>query len=104
MNQCTSVEVAGPQGARGTIDTSRWPLDGSRAEIEIILQDGRPVRVPLALLQRLGEHHYRLAVMPTAGHTDQQTPQPSRPPAAAVNPNAPHDDDGTTIAQHRAHS
>src|SRR3954462_9846899 len=45
------VEVTGPDGLRGTIDTSRWPLDGSRKEVLVVLSDGRHLMVPLGLLR-----------------------------------------------------
>ena len=57
------VEVSGPHELHGTIDTTAWPLDGSRDQIEILFDDGRRVRVARDVLERVDARHYRL---PTA--------------------------------------
>jgi uncharacterized protein (TIGR02271 family) len=57
------VEVSGPQGLHGTIDTAAWPLDGSRDQIEILFDDGQRVRVARDVLERVDARHYRI---PTA--------------------------------------
>src|SRR4051812_39316943 len=64
------VEVTGPDGLRGTIDTARWPLDGSRKEILVVLSDGRHLMVPLGLLRREagGSYHLPLVADQLAGH------------------------------------
>src|SRR4051794_30088827 len=65
------VEVTGPDGLRGTIDTSRCPLDGSRKEVLVELSDGRHLMVPLGLLRREGDGSYHLPLMAEqlAAHT-----------------------------------
>lgn len=78
------VEVTLPDGLRGTIDTSRWPLDGSRQEILVVLSDGRHLMVPLSLLRRepgggchlplvadqLAQHEERAGVEASSGIAD----------------------------------
>ena len=56
----SSVEVSGPQGLHGTIDTLTWPLDGSRQQIEVCFDDGRRTMVGLDVLERVDARHYRL--------------------------------------------
>jgi uncharacterized protein (TIGR02271 family)/MYXO-CTERM domain-containing protein len=46
------------QGVHGTIDTTAWPLDGSRAEVLVSLEDGQEVLVPLKALIRQEEGRY----------------------------------------------
>ena len=41
MEQAAIVNVTGSGGLRGTVDTARWPLDGTRREILIRLEDGK---------------------------------------------------------------
>jgi uncharacterized protein (TIGR02271 family) len=61
MNPTTSsVEVTGPDGRVGTIDTAECPLDGSRREVEIALADGRRLRVPFGLLRKEADGRYHL--------------------------------------------
>jgi uncharacterized protein (TIGR02271 family) len=54
------VEVSGPQGLHGTIDTTAWPLDGSRNQIEILFDDGRRARVAQDVLERVDARHCRI--------------------------------------------
>src|SRR4051812_35690803 len=70
MKETTMVEVTGPDGLRGTIDTARWPLDGSRKEVLVVLSDGRHLMVPLSLLRREagGSYHLPLVADQLAGH------------------------------------
>jgi len=57
------VEVTGPDGLRGTIDTARCPLDGSRKEVLVDLSDGRHLMVPLGLLRREDNGSYHLPLV-----------------------------------------
>jgi uncharacterized protein (TIGR02271 family) len=66
MKNSSSVEVSGPQGLRGTIDTGACPLDDSRRQIEILLNDGRRVTVDRNMLERIDDRHYRLPVAAAA--------------------------------------
>jgi uncharacterized protein (TIGR02271 family) len=65
MNPSAAVRVTDPQGVHGTIDTTAWPLDGSRTEVLVSLDSGQQVLVPLDLLVRQGDGSYRLTVDPT---------------------------------------
>lgn len=64
------VEVTGPDGLRGRIDTAQWPLDGSRTEVLVELSDGRHLMVPLGLLRREadGSCHLPLVADQLAAH------------------------------------
>jgi uncharacterized protein (TIGR02271 family) len=53
MEQAAIVNVTGPGGLRGTVDTARWPLDGTRREILIRLEDGKQVMAPVDSLRPL---------------------------------------------------
>jgi uncharacterized protein (TIGR02271 family) len=64
MNPPTAVRVTDPQGVHGTIDTTAWPLDGSRAEVLVSLESGQQVLVPLEVLVRQEDGSYRLTVNP----------------------------------------
>jgi uncharacterized protein (TIGR02271 family) len=70
MNSTGAVEVTGPDGLRGTIDTSVCPLDGSRQEVEVVLADGRRLMVPLGLLRQeaAGRYHLPLVADQLAKH------------------------------------
>jgi uncharacterized protein (TIGR02271 family) len=59
----TMVEVTGPDGLRGTIDTARWPLDGSRKEVLVVLGDKRHLMVPLGLLRHEPGGGYHLPLV-----------------------------------------
>jgi len=52
------VAVVGAGGVQGTIDTTLWPLDGSKSEVLVQLDDGRQVLVPLDALNRQGDGSY----------------------------------------------
>ena len=56
------VNVTGAGGVRGTIDTAQWPLDGTRQEILIRLEDGRQIMAPANALQPAPGGGYRLAL------------------------------------------
>jgi uncharacterized protein (TIGR02271 family) len=62
MNPSAAVRVTDPQGVRGTIDTTAWPLDGRRAEVLVSFEGGQQVLVPLELLVRQEDGSYRLTV------------------------------------------
>jgi uncharacterized protein (TIGR02271 family) len=62
MNPPTAVRVTDPEGVQGTIDTTAWPLDGSRAEVVVALESGRQVWVPLKALVRQDEGRYVVAL------------------------------------------
>ena len=52
MNSPAAVRVTDPQGVHGTIDTTAWPLDGSRAEVLVQFESGQQVLVPIEVLVR----------------------------------------------------
>jgi uncharacterized protein (TIGR02271 family) len=56
------VVVIGAGGMHGTVDTTLWPLDGSKSEILVQLDDGRQVLVPLNALSRQGDGSYALSL------------------------------------------
>jgi uncharacterized protein (TIGR02271 family) len=60
MTQAYVVAVVGADGIHGTIDTTLWPLDGSKSEVLVQLDDGRQVLVPLEALSRKGNGGYVL--------------------------------------------
>jgi uncharacterized protein (TIGR02271 family) len=62
MNPPAVVRVTDPQGVHGTIDTTAWPLDGSRAVVPVSLEGGRQVWVPVQALIRQEEGRYAVAV------------------------------------------
>jgi hypothetical protein len=41
MNPPAAVRVTAPQGVHGTIDTTAWRLDGSRAVVLVQLEGGQ---------------------------------------------------------------
>jgi uncharacterized protein (TIGR02271 family) len=58
MNPPAVVRVTDPQGVHGTIDTTAWPLDGSRDEVLVSLESGQQVLVPVQALSRQEEGRY----------------------------------------------
>jgi uncharacterized protein (TIGR02271 family) len=60
MNSPATVRVTDPQGVHGTIDTTAWPLDGSRAEVLVSLEGGQQVLVPFKALIRQDEGRYEV--------------------------------------------
>jgi hypothetical protein len=56
------VSVTSKDGVRGTIDTTAWPLDGSKDEVLVQLESGQRVLVPREALIQQGEGHYALSV------------------------------------------
>jgi uncharacterized protein (TIGR02271 family) len=66
MAAAEPIQITGPGGLRGTIDTAEWPLDGSRAEVLVELERGAPVLVPLEALVRQDDGSYRLNFDPAA--------------------------------------
>jgi uncharacterized protein (TIGR02271 family) len=65
------VVVTSAGGGRGSIDTSSWPLDGSKPEVLVQFDDGRQVLVPLAALSRLENGTYALNL----DQTERRDPQ-----------------------------
>jgi hypothetical protein len=63
MNSPEAVRVTDQEGIQGTIDTTAWPLDGSRAEVRVQIESGQQVLVPLKALIRQDEGH---CYVPTA--------------------------------------
>jgi len=61
-----SIVVTGPGDFRGTIDTTAWPLDGSRAKVLIQLDSGGQILVPREALVLQGDGRYGLALDPSA--------------------------------------
>lgn len=64
MTQAYVVAVvgAGADGIHGTIDTTLWPLDGSKSEVLVQLDDGGQFLVPLEALSRQGDGGYVLSL------------------------------------------
>ncbi|HZN65252.1 MAG TPA: YsnF/AvaK domain-containing protein [Tepidisphaeraceae bacterium] len=62
MRQPAIVNVSMEGGIRGTIDTAKWPTDGSKREVMVRLEDGRQVMAPASALQPLPGGDYRLAL------------------------------------------
>jgi transposase len=58
MTPPATVRVTDPQGVQGTIDTTAWPLDGSRAEVPVSLEGGRQVWVLILLVDTQGLNGY----------------------------------------------
>jgi uncharacterized protein (TIGR02271 family) len=54
------VVVTSAGGGRGSIDTSSWPLDGSKPDVLVQFDDGRRLLVPIAALSRLEDGTYAL--------------------------------------------
>jgi hypothetical protein len=54
MTPPATVRVTDPQEVQGTIDTTAWPLDGSRAEVPVSLEGGRQVWVLVLLVDTQG--------------------------------------------------
>jgi uncharacterized protein (TIGR02271 family) len=66
MHPSGIIVVTGPEDFRGTIDTTAWPLDGSRAKVLIQLDSGGQVLVPRGALVRQDDGRYGLALDPAA--------------------------------------
>ena len=54
MTPPATVRVTDLQEVQGTIDTTAWPLDGSRAEVPVSLEGGRQVWVLVLLVDTQG--------------------------------------------------
>jgi uncharacterized protein (TIGR02271 family) len=78
MNPPAVVRVTDPQGVHGTIDTTAWPLDGSRAEVLVRLEGGPQVWVPVQALIWQDEGRYAvpmaLADLERAGAAPREPP------------------------------
>ena len=66
MQRNAMVNVTVDGGGHGTIDTTQWPLDGSRRDVLVRLDDGRHLMASLDALQPLPQGGYRLSL----GKTD----------------------------------
>ena len=64
MTPASMVLVTGANGIRGSIETTSWPLDGSKPEVLVQLNDGRQVFIPVAALRRQEDGSYALSLDP----------------------------------------
>jgi uncharacterized protein (TIGR02271 family) len=64
MSPAHVVTVTGANGLRGRIDTTTWALDGSQPEVEVQLDNGRQMLVPLEALRRQEDGSYVLHLDP----------------------------------------
>jgi uncharacterized protein (TIGR02271 family) len=81
MHPLDIIVVIGPGGLRGTIDTTAWPLDGSRADVLVQLDSGGQVLVPREALVRQDDGRYGLARDPAELERRLSTSgEPGRPP------------------------
>jgi uncharacterized protein (TIGR02271 family) len=62
MKDGAIVNVTGEGSVRGTVDTSQWPIDGTRPEVLVRLDDGRQVLAPAGALVPIPEGGYRLSL------------------------------------------
>jgi len=62
MTPASVVAVTGAGGVRGHIETATWPLDGSKPEVLVQLDDGRQVFVPVTALHRQEDGSYALSL------------------------------------------
>ena len=60
MSPPGAVLVITKDGLRGHIDTALWPLDGSKSEVLVQLDDGRQVMVPFGILSPQADGSYVL--------------------------------------------
>jgi uncharacterized protein (TIGR02271 family) len=58
MARAHVVATLGNEHVHGTIETTSWPLDGSKSEVLIHLDDGRQLLVPYAGLSRQEDSSY----------------------------------------------
>ena len=64
MASVNTVQIIGPGGLRGTIDTTAWPLDSGRAEVLIQFEGGTSMLVPRDTLARQDDGSYHLTLDP----------------------------------------
>jgi len=62
MSPAAKVNVTTTEGLRGTIDTGAWPVDGTRQDVLVRLDDGRTLMTPVNTLARQADGSYRLAL------------------------------------------
>ena len=62
MASVNTIQITGPGGLRGTIDTTAWPLDSSRAEVLIQFEGGTSMLVPRDTLARQDGGSYHLTL------------------------------------------
>lgn len=84
MSQTAEVTVATADGLSGTIDTATWPLDGSRPDVLVRLEDGRGLMIPLDALARQNDGSYRLTLSGTDLQRLEHALEPSDSGRAAV--------------------
>jgi uncharacterized protein (TIGR02271 family) len=70
MAQAYVAAVVGADGTHGTIDTTLWPLDGSKPEVLVQLDDGGQVLVPFEALNRQSDGSYVVSM--TASELEQR--------------------------------
>ena len=63
MGSKAMVNVTTADGVKGTIDTAIWPVDGSRNDVLVRLQDGRTLMTPLGVLDPQADGSYRLGLV-----------------------------------------
>lgn len=84
MSQTAEVTVTTADGLSGTIDTATWPLDGSRPDVLVRLEDGRGLMIPLDALARQNDGSYRLTLSGTDLQRFERALEPSDSGRAAV--------------------
>jgi uncharacterized protein (TIGR02271 family) len=62
MASAETIQITGPGGLRGTIDTAAWPLDSSRAEVLVQFEGAASMLVPREALARQDDGSYRLTL------------------------------------------
>jgi uncharacterized protein (TIGR02271 family) len=62
MDATQTVNVTTTDGLRGTIDTGHWPLDGSRGQVLLRLEDGRELMTSPSALLPQPDGTYRLTL------------------------------------------
>jgi len=62
MSQARVVVVSGAGDRCGSIDTTSWPLDGSKPEVLVQFDDGRQVFVPVTALRQQEDGSYVLSL------------------------------------------
>lgn len=65
MGSEATVNVTTADGIRGTIDTATSPMDGSRRDVLVRLQDGRTLMTPLSELDPQVDGSFRLSLAGT---------------------------------------
>lgn len=78
MTQAFVMMIIGTEQASGRIETTLWPVDGSRAEVLVQLDDGRQKMVPITALIQQADGSYVVTMpaceperQPVESQTDQ---------------------------------